>query len=73
MLKNEQSMKDSESYAKAEGATYAGVNLIPPQYMQLTLKPMKDSGTASATTLTTDVTHSGKESEQSTISCGANT
>ena len=66
-------MKDSRSSKRADSATYATLNIIPPLCMQLTLKPMTASDTVSATTSITGVTHNGNESEQSTTSLGANT
>jgi len=65
-------MNHSRSSARAEGATYATVGLIPPLCMQLTLKPMTASATANATTSTTGDIHSGNECALSTISSDAN-
>lgn len=63
---------DSRLFVRAEGATYATVNLIPPLCMQLILKPMKGLGTVNVTTSTIDVTQPGKKSEQSMTISDAN-
>lgn len=64
---------DSESNARAEGATYAGVRPIPPQYMQLTLKRTKDWDTVNVMTSTIEDTQSGRKSELSTTTSDVNT